>query len=49
MLKYTFRSKANPIGVASNTVQFKLPGYLKDSLPTAKQIATFIKLEPEDQ
>ena len=46
-VEYALRTKANPIGVAAYTLQSKLPGELKGRLPTAKQLADFIRLEME--
>jgi predicted nuclease of restriction endonuclease-like (RecB) superfamily len=44
-VEYALRSKANTIGVASYTLQSKLPGELKGRLPTAKQLADMVRLE----
>lgn len=45
--QYALRTKANPIGVATYTLQSKLPGELKGRLPTAKQLADIVRLEME--
>jgi len=37
------RTKANPIGVAAYASQSKLPGELKGSLPTAKQLSDIVR------
>ena len=41
------RTKANPIGVAADALQSKLPGELKGKLPTAKQLADIVRAEME--
>lgn len=44
-LAWCLRSKANPIGVAAYELQSKLPGELKEKLPTAKQLANVVRGE----
>ena len=46
-LWYALRTKANPIGVAAYALQSKLPGELKEKLPTAKQLADIVRAEME--
>jgi len=41
------RTKANPIGVAACQLQSKLPAELKGKLPTAKQLASIVRVEME--
>jgi hypothetical protein len=44
-LALPLRSKGNPIGVAEDQLQPKLPAELKGKLPTAKQLADAMKGE----
>lgn len=48
-VEYALRAKSNPIGVATYTLQSKLPGELKGKLPTAKQLAGIVRAELEDR
>lgn len=47
-VEYALRTKANPIGVAAYQLQSKLPAELKGKLPTAKQLATIMRMEMGD-
>jgi hypothetical protein len=46
-VEYALRTKTNPIGVAVYQLQSKLPSALKGKLPTAKQLATIVRVEME--
>ncbi len=46
-VEYALRSKANPIGVAVYQLQAKLPSEFKGKLPTAKQLASIVRVEME--
>ena len=41
------RTRANPIGIAADALQSKLPGELKGKLPAAKQLADIVRAEME--
>lgn len=42
-VEFALKSKANPIGVAEYKLQPKLPAEFKGRLPTAKQLASFVR------
>ena len=48
-VEYALRTKANPIGVAAYALQSKLPGELKGSLPTAKQLVDIVRAEIKEE
>lgn len=48
-VEYALRAKANPIGVATDQLQTKLPGDLKGKLPTAQQLADIVRQEMESE
>lgn len=42
-VEFALKTKANPIGVAEYQLQAKLPAEFRGRLPTAKQLAGFVR------